>query len=112
MPLGDQAHEQRALAILRGNGAEDVHVHELPGSRDPAGNPLTGAPATQFWMAFAGGLGQTLLDASVGFVVGTTVAIAVAVLFVAVPALGRAVMPFAIVTRSGRTPPRKMALRL
>jgi hypothetical protein len=44
----DQAHEQRALEILKGNGAEDVHVHELPGSSDPAANPLTGVEFDPF----------------------------------------------------------------
>lgn len=44
----DQAHEQRATEILRRNGAEDVHVHELPGSRDPADNPLTGIELDPF----------------------------------------------------------------
>lgn len=64
------------------------------------GNPRSGAPASEFWLAFGAGLGQTLLDASVGFVVGTAIAVAVAVLFVAIPALGRAIMPFAVVIRS------------
>ena len=41
-------HEQRALDILTRNGAEDVHVHELPGSRDPADNPLTGVEFDPF----------------------------------------------------------------
>ena len=40
--MRDQAHEQRATDILQRHGAEDVHVHELPGSRDPAANPLSG----------------------------------------------------------------------
>jgi hypothetical protein len=44
----DQGHEKRALDILRSNGAEDVHVHELPGSRDPADNPLTGVELDPF----------------------------------------------------------------
>jgi hypothetical protein len=38
----DAAHEQRALEILRKNGAADVHVHELPISNDPDANPLSG----------------------------------------------------------------------
>lgn len=65
-----------------------------------AGNPLTGEPASAFWGAFGGGLGQTLLDAVVGFAVGTVLAVAAAVLFAALPALGRTLMPFAIVLRS------------
>ena len=44
----DQAREERALDILRRNGAADVHVHELPGSRDPADNPLTGVEFNPF----------------------------------------------------------------
>jgi hypothetical protein len=44
----DQAHEQRAIEILTKNGAEDVHVHDLPGSRDPADNPLTGVELDPF----------------------------------------------------------------
>jgi hypothetical protein len=44
----DPAHEQRALDILRRTGAEDVHVHELPGARDPADNPLTGVEFDPF----------------------------------------------------------------
>jgi hypothetical protein len=38
----DPAHEQRAVEILTRSGAEDVHVHDLPGSKDPARNPLAG----------------------------------------------------------------------
>ena len=38
----DEAHEKRALAILRRTGAEDVHVHELPAAAVPADNPLSG----------------------------------------------------------------------
>lgn len=65
-----------------------------------SGNPRSGAPASEFWLAFGSGLGQTLLDAAVGFVAGTAIAVAVAVLFVAVPPLGRAIMPVAIIVRS------------
>lgn len=64
------------------------------------GNPLSGTPASAFWSTFFTGLGQTLLDAGVGFIVGTLIAVAIAVVFVAVPALGRAIMPFAVVVRS------------
>lgn len=64
------------------------------------GNPRTGAPASDFWSAFGSGLGQTVLDASVGFVAGTLIAVATAVLFAAVPILGRSLMPVAIVVRS------------
>jgi hypothetical protein len=44
----EQAREQRAIDILTRNGAEDVHVHDLPGSRDPADNPLTGIEIDPF----------------------------------------------------------------
>jgi hypothetical protein len=44
----DRAHEQQATEILTRNGAEDVHVHDLPGSRDPADNPLTGVQLDPF----------------------------------------------------------------
>jgi hypothetical protein len=44
----DAAHAERATEILTSNGAEDVHVHELPGSRDPADNPLTGIEIDPF----------------------------------------------------------------
>lgn len=64
------------------------------------GNPLSGAPASEFWTVFSAGLGQTLLDAVVGFVAGTVIAVGVAILFVAVPPLGRAIMPFAVIVRS------------
>ncbi|HEX6113283.1 MAG TPA: hypothetical protein VFZ10_13330 [Geminicoccaceae bacterium] len=46
--LRDPAHEQRAIEILKRNGAGDVHVHELPGSRDPAANPLSGVEFDPF----------------------------------------------------------------
>lgn len=46
--LRDPAHEQRAIEILKRNGAEDVHVHKLPGSRDPAANPLSGVEFDPF----------------------------------------------------------------
>jgi hypothetical protein len=46
--LRDDAHEQRALDILKKNGAEDVHVHDLPGVRDPADNPLSGVEIDPF----------------------------------------------------------------
>ncbi|MGH6899555.1 MAG: hypothetical protein ACREJ5_23885 [Geminicoccaceae bacterium] len=44
----DEAGEKRAVDILTSNGAEDVHVHDLPGSRDPANNPLTGIELDPF----------------------------------------------------------------
>jgi hypothetical protein len=44
----DAAYEQRATEILTSHGAEDVHVHDLPGSRDPADNPLTGIEIDPF----------------------------------------------------------------
>lgn len=44
----DEAHERRALEILQKNGAEDVHVHELPASEVPAENPLSGVELDPF----------------------------------------------------------------
>lgn len=44
----DEAHEQRAVEILKTNGGEDVHVHDLPGSHDPADNPLAGLEIDPF----------------------------------------------------------------
>lgn len=64
------------------------------------GNPITGAPADAFWSAFLHALGETGIHAGVGFVVGTALAIAGAVVLVAVPGLERAVMPGAVVLRS------------
>lgn len=44
----DAAHEQRAADVLIRNGAEDVHVHDLPASKDPADNPLHGLQLDPF----------------------------------------------------------------
>jgi hypothetical protein len=44
----DAAHERRALDILGRNGADDVHVHELPASEVPAENPLSGVELDPF----------------------------------------------------------------
>ena len=44
----DEAHERRALEILRRTGGEDVHVHELPASEVPADNPLSGVELDPF----------------------------------------------------------------
>jgi len=38
----DASHEQKALEILKKHGGEDVHIHELPASEQPAENPLSG----------------------------------------------------------------------
>jgi hypothetical protein len=46
--LRDAARERRAVEILKRHGAEDVHVHDLPGSGDPAANPLTGIEIDPF----------------------------------------------------------------
>lgn len=64
------------------------------------GNPFTGAPAEAFWSQFATALGETAIDASVGFLVGTVIAVAAAIIMVAFEGLGRAVMPLAIMLRS------------
>ena len=44
----DAARERRAVDILTRCGAEDAHVHELPGSGDPADNPLSGIEIDPF----------------------------------------------------------------
>jgi hypothetical protein len=44
----NEACEQRASDILTRNGAEDVHVHDLPGSEIPADNPLKGLELDPF----------------------------------------------------------------
>lgn len=44
----DSVHEQRAVEILRKHSAGDVHVHDLPASRDPAANPLSGIEIDPF----------------------------------------------------------------
>ena len=44
----DPVHEQRAVEILRKHSAGDVHVHDLPASRDPAANPLSGIEIDPF----------------------------------------------------------------
>jgi hypothetical protein len=38
----DASHEKRALEILGKHGGEDIHVHDLPLSEQPADNPLSG----------------------------------------------------------------------
>lgn len=40
--IPEPGHEQKALAILGKHGGEDVHVHDLPESEQPADNPLAG----------------------------------------------------------------------
>jgi hypothetical protein len=44
--LRDQAHARWATEIL--TSAEDLHVHGLPESRDPAANPLSGVEIDPF----------------------------------------------------------------
>ena len=46
--IRDAAHEQRAIEILKANGADDVHGHDLPASADPADNPFTGIEIDPF----------------------------------------------------------------
>ena len=65
-----------------------------------SGNPGTGSTAGEFWSTFGDALGTTLLDAGVGFVVGSVVAVAAAVLLDSLPTLRRGVMPWAVVLRS------------
>lgn len=64
------------------------------------GNPATNVGPGVFAHAFSRALGQTLVDAGLGFVVGTVLSVLVAVLFVSFPAISRALMPFAIMLRS------------
>lgn len=64
------------------------------------GNPITGASKDDFWEIFFVALGQTGIHSGLGFVVGTLVAVLGAVLFVSVPGMERAAMPFAIILRS------------
>lgn len=64
------------------------------------GNPGTGSTAGQFWSAFGDALGTTLLDAGVGFVVGSVIAVAAAVALDGLPRVRRGVMPWAVVLRS------------
>lgn len=64
------------------------------------GNPITSAPASVFWTSFGSALGESAVHASVGFVVGTALAVLGAVVLVAIPGLERVVMPLAVVLRS------------
>ena len=44
-----RAQNRRRISLPKTkNGAEDVHVHDLPGSRDPADNPLSGIEIDPF----------------------------------------------------------------
>jgi ABC-type nitrate/sulfonate/bicarbonate transport system permease component len=65
-----------------------------------SGNPMSGAGAGEFWSQFGTGLRQTLLDAAVGFVIGSLIAVAAAVVLDAFPRVRTAVMPLAVVLRS------------
>lgn len=40
--LRDQAHEDRAVAVLNRHAADDVHVHEMAQSSDPEADPFSG----------------------------------------------------------------------
>jgi hypothetical protein len=44
----DHEHEKRAVDILSKHSADDVHVHELPVSRDPETDPLAGLQPDPF----------------------------------------------------------------
>ncbi len=46
--LRDEAHEQRALEILRSHSGDDVHVHEHRHPHDPEPNPLSGLNVDPF----------------------------------------------------------------
>lgn len=65
-----------------------------------SGHPMTGAPASAFWSEFGRALGQTLVDAGIGFIVGFVVAVAAAVALDAFPRVRTAVMPLAVILRS------------
>lgn len=44
----DATQEERAVDLLKRNGAEDVHVHDIPASDDPNANPLSGLEIDPF----------------------------------------------------------------
>lgn len=44
----DQEHEDRASAILTKFSADDVHVHDIAASKDPAADPLAGMEPDPF----------------------------------------------------------------
>jgi len=46
--LRDTEHEKRAVDILSKHSADDVHVHDLPTTRDPATDPLDGIQPDPF----------------------------------------------------------------
>ncbi len=46
--LRDQNHEERAMAILIEQGADDVHCHDIPATDDPAENPMHGREIDPF----------------------------------------------------------------
>lgn len=46
--IRDPAHEARAVQILRENGAEDVHAHDLPATSDPSESPFAGIEIDPF----------------------------------------------------------------
>lgn len=65
-----------------------------------SGHPVMGDPPSEFWAEFGEALGQTAVDAGVGFVVGSFIAVLAAVVMDSFPALSRTFMPFAVVLRS------------
>lgn len=65
-----------------------------------SGHPVMDDPASEFWSEFGQALGQTALDAGVGFVVGSFIAVLAAIVLDSFPVLSRALMPFAVVLRS------------
>ena len=46
--LRDDEHEKRAVDILTRHSADDVHVHEMSTSRDPADDPFSGMQPDPF----------------------------------------------------------------
>lgn len=64
------------------------------------GDPRTGNGPEVFWGEFLTAIGETAVQATVGFVVGTVLAIAGAIVLVALPRLSAVIMPLAVVLRS------------
>lgn len=65
-----------------------------------SGHPIFGTSPAVFWSQFSEALGQTAIDAGVGFAVGSLVAVVAAVTMDAFPVLARTFMPMAVVLRS------------
>jgi ABC-type nitrate/sulfonate/bicarbonate transport system permease component len=64
------------------------------------GDPRTGAGPEVFWGTFLTAIGETTVQAAVGFVAGTALAIGGAIVLVALPRVSAVIMPLAVVLRS------------